>query len=108
MVDTFDRPARPNRQFQNVAILFSGGPAPAANAVISSAAVSCLRNGIGVIGCRFGYSRLMEFGPDRPLVAGDDYYVVDHTMLRRTRNREGIVLGTARANPGKRLPKTGP
>ncbi len=103
MVDTFERPPHPNRKFRRVAILFSGGPAPAANAVISTAAVSCLRNGIEVVGCRNGYSRLVEFSADKPLEAGRDYYVIDHAALRRTRNRQGIMIGTARTNPAKRI-----
>ena len=47
-------------------MLFAGGPAPAANAVISTAAVSFLRNDIEVYGLLHGYSHLVEYGPDRP------------------------------------------
>ncbi len=103
MAHTFDRPEHPAHRFGRVAILFAGGPAPAANAVISTAAVSFLRNGVGVIGIRHGYSKLLEFGPDRPLVEGQDYHVVDHRVLKRTRNRQGVIIGTARANPAKRV-----
>ncbi len=98
-----DRPPHPTTLFTRVAILFSGGPAPAANAVISAAAVSFLRNGIGVIGCRHGYARLLEYGPQRPLAEGDDYLLLGHATLRRSRSRQGILLGTARANPGKAI-----
>ena len=45
-------------QFKRVAILFAGGPAPSANAVISTAAVSFIRNGVEVIGMKHGYSSL--------------------------------------------------
>jgi ATP-dependent phosphofructokinase / diphosphate-dependent phosphofructokinase len=83
------------------AILFAGGPAPAANAVISTAASAFLRNDIGVVGINFGYSNLVEFGPNRPLREGEDYSNVDGKVLKRTRNRQGIILGTARTNPGK-------
>jgi ATP-dependent phosphofructokinase / diphosphate-dependent phosphofructokinase len=89
-----DRPKR-------VGILFAGGPAPAANAVISTAAVSCLNRGIEVYGIRHGYSRLMEYSKDRPLVRGKDYIAIDDATLRRARNSQGIMLGTARSNPGK-------
>ena len=51
---------------RRVAILFAGGPAPAANAVISTAAVSFLRNNIEVVGILNGYSHLVEYGPDHP------------------------------------------
>ncbi|MEN1678935.1 MAG: 6-phosphofructokinase [Planctomycetota bacterium] len=99
---TLSPPTTPtNQSIKRVAILFAGGPAPAANAVISAAAVSFLRNGIEVVGVKHGYSGLIEFGPDRPLVEGSDYVMIDHKMLSRTRNRAGIMIGTARANPGK-------
>lgn len=95
------RPPKVDSNFRNVAILFSGGPAPAANAVISTAAVSFLRNDIGVVGVRYGYSNLMEYSPENPLVEGEHYYQIDHRHLKRTRSQSGIIIGTARANPGK-------
>jgi 6-phosphofructokinase 1 len=84
-----------------VAILFAGGPAPAANAVISTAAVSFLRNNIEVVGILYGYSGLVKYGPDHPLVEGRDYIHITHKILKRTRNSQGILIGTARTNPGK-------
>lgn len=101
MPHSFDRPPRPKHKLSRAAILFSGGPAPAANAVISTAAVSFLRNGTNVVGIKNGYSRLVEFTPDRPLREGDDFLVLDHSVLKRSRNREGVMIGTARTNPGK-------
>lgn len=89
--------------FKRVAILFAGGPAPGANAVISAAAASFLRNNIEVLGIRYGYSNLVEFSDDRPLEAERDYYQVDHKFLRRTRSSQGIMIGTARTNPGKMI-----
>ena len=86
---------------RRIAILFAGGPAPAANAVISTAAASFLRNNIEVVGIRYGYSRLQEYGPDRPLEVGRDYIHIDYKTLARTRNTQGILIGTARANPGR-------
>ena len=94
-------PAKVEHHFRKVAILFAGGPAPAANAVISTAAVSFLRNDIEVVGVLNGYSHLVEYSEDRPLVAGRDYVMVDHKLLRRTRNSQGIMIGTARTNPGR-------
>jgi 6-phosphofructokinase len=91
------------RPIRRVAILFAGGPAPAANAVISTAAVSFLRHEIEVIGILNGYSRLIEYAPERPLQEGRDYVRITHKMLRRTRNSRGIMIGTARANPGKHI-----
>ena len=101
--NTLSPPARPQSAFQRVAILFAGGPAPAANAVISTAAVSFLRNGIDVVGIMHGYSHLVEFQPDRPMVEGKDWVRIDHKMLKRTRNTQGILIGTARTNPGKEI-----
>jgi 6-phosphofructokinase 1 len=86
---------------RRVAILFAGGPAPAANAVISTAAVSFLRNNIDVIGVLNGYSHLIEYAPDHPMQEGRDYIKITHKTLKRSRNSQGILIGTARANPGK-------
>ena len=86
-----------------MAILFAGGPAPAANAVISTAAVSFLRNNIEVIGILHGYSHLMEYAAGKPLVEDKDYIRITHATLKRTRNSQGIIIGTARANPGKQV-----
>ena len=43
-------PAKKEHNFKKVAILFSGGPAPAANAVISTCAASFRKSGIEVVG----------------------------------------------------------
>ena len=103
MSSTLSRPPQTESNIRRVAILFAGGPAPAANAVISTAAVSFLRNNIEVIGIRHGYSHLMEFGPDHSMAEGRDYMKITHNVLKRTRNSQGIMIGTARANPGKKV-----
>jgi 6-phosphofructokinase 1 len=103
MASTLARPPKPNHSLRRVAILFAGGPAPGANAVISTAAVSFLRNDIQVLGIKHGYSGLIEFGPDNPMQVGRDYIVVDHKALQRTRSSQGIIIGTARSNPGKNI-----
>ncbi len=95
------RPPKSRRDFRRVAILFAGGPAPASNAVISTAASSFLRHDIQVLGIKYGYSNLVEYGDDRPLQPGSDYIVIDHKVLSRTRNTRGILIGTARTNPGR-------
>ena len=91
----------PEPNIHRVAILFAGGPAPAANAVISTAAVSFLRKDIEVYGILNGYSHLVEFGPKYSMAEGRDYIRVKHNTLKRTRNSQGILIGTARTNPGK-------
>ena len=103
MSTTLSRPPHAEANIRRVAILFAGGPAPAANAVISTAAVSFLRNNIDVVGIKYGYSYLMEYGPDHPLQEDRDYIQIDHQVLKRTRNSQGIMIGTARANPGKNV-----
>ncbi len=100
---TLSRPPKVDTSIRKVAILFAGGPAPAANAVISTAANSFLRNDLQVIGIMNGYSRLVDFDADKPLEKGRDYLQLDHTVLRRTRNSQGILIGTARTNPGKNV-----
>jgi len=95
--------SQPVGDIKKVAILFAGGPAPAANAVISTAAVSFLRNNIEVVGIKHGYSSLQEFGPDRPMESGRDFFPITHKLLSRKRNAQGILVGTARANPGRNI-----
>ena len=99
--NTLSRPPLMESNIRRVAILFAGGPAPAANAVISTAAVSFLRNNIDVVGILNGYSHLVEFGEDHPMVEDRDYIRITHHVLKRTRNSQGILIGTARTNPGK-------
>jgi len=101
--EALSSPSHAESTIRKVAILFAGGPAPAANAVISTAAASFLRNGIKVVGIMNGYSRLLEFGVEHPLLEGRDYVTIGHAMLKRTRNSQGIMIGTARANPGKEV-----
>ena len=99
--NTLSRPPKMLHNFRRAAILFAGGPAPAANAVISAAATAFLRNEIEVVGIKHGYSALVNYTPSNTLVEGRDYVMVNHKMLGRTRNSQGIMIGTARANPGK-------
>ncbi len=103
MSTALSRPPRTQSNIRRVAILFAGGPAPAANAVISTAAVSFLRNNIEVVGVLHGYSHLVEYSPEKPLVKDRDYVMIDHKLLKRTRNSQGILIGTARTNPGKNV-----
>src|ERR1700679_1576084 len=85
-----------------VGILFSGGPAPASNAVIGAAASAFRRSGHEVIGIRHGYSSLQTYDRAKaPLVAGEHYHVFVDQDLRGLRNTRGVFVGTGRANPGK-------
>jgi 6-phosphofructokinase 1 len=87
-----------------VGVVFSGGPAPAANAVITAAASSFRRDGYEFVGFMHGYSSLAEYDREtRPLVEGQDYRLFQDRDLRGLRNARGIFIGTARTNPGKKI-----
>ncbi len=87
-----------------VAILFSGGPAPGANAVIGAAASAFLRAGHDVVGIRHGYAGLLAYdSASRPLVLDEDYHVFTDRDLRGLRNTRGVYVGTGRANSGKAI-----
>jgi ATP-dependent phosphofructokinase / diphosphate-dependent phosphofructokinase len=89
---------------KRVGIVFSGGPAPAANAVISAAAMAFRRGGTEVLGFLHGYAGLVEYeAGKRPLVEGQDYRIFKDADLQGLRNDRGITIGTARANPGKKV-----
>ena len=103
MSESLSRPPKGDHQFRRVAILFAGGPAPGANAVISTAATSFMRNGTEVVGMKHGYSSLADYSAEKPLVQGRDYVVITPEFLKRTRSGQGIMLGTARTNPGKHV-----
>ncbi len=86
---------------KKVAMLFAGGPAPAANAVIGTAAFAFLNAGIEVVGIKHGYSHLIDYDGAQPLVEGQDYINITHADLAHRRTSQGILIGTARSNPGK-------
>ena len=86
MANSLSPPVQPDHSFKRVAILFAGGPAPAANAVISAAAASFLRADVEVIGIKHGYSSLADFDPSEPLMEGTDFIRLTHPVLGRTRN----------------------
>ena len=90
-----------NQSIKKVGILFSGGPAPAANAVISAATLSFINAGVSVVGFYDGYSHLENFSADKPLVEGVDYIKLTRDAVSKIRSEKAIVIRTARANPGK-------
>ncbi|MDB4623021.1 6-phosphofructokinase, partial [bacterium] len=49
------------------------------------------------------YSSLADFDTAEPLVEGTDFIKLTHPVLGRTRNAQGIMIGTARTNPGKHI-----
>jgi 6-phosphofructokinase 1 len=87
---------------RRAAILFAGGPAPSANAVISSAAISFLEDKREVVGFFHGYSNLQDYHPvSKRLLPDEHYRVFEERDLRGLRNSRGVIIGTARTNPGK-------
>jgi 6-phosphofructokinase 1 len=88
---------------KRVGMLFAGGPAPAANAVISAAALGFLNAGVEVIGLLDGYAHLEAFTPDCRLLEGRHYLRLGFNDVSGIRNRKAIVLRTSRANPGKEV-----
>lgn len=92
-----------DHDIKRVGILFSGGPAPAANAVISAAVLNFLNSGISAYGFLDGYENLERYTPERPLVEGEHYLCMRRNDVSQIRNRKDIVLRTARANPGKKI-----
>src|SRR5689334_14599065 len=98
--------SRKGDHIKRVGLVFSGGPAPAANAVISSAAISFLEDNRDVIGFFHGYSNLEEYHPvSRRLLPDEHYRIFELKDLSGLRNTRGIVIGTARSNPGKGIEK---
>lgn len=94
--------AKKGDHIKRVALVFSGGPAPAANAVISSAAISFLEDDREVIAFFHGYSNLQDYHPVTHRLLPDEHYRIFQLKdLSGLRNTRGIVIGTARANPGK-------
>ncbi len=93
---------RKGDHIRRVGIVFSGGPAPASNAVISSAAISFLEDDREVIGFFHGYTNLQDYHPvSHRLLADEHYRIFQDRDVGGMRNTRGIVIGTARANPGK-------
>jgi 6-phosphofructokinase 1 len=99
---------RPFPAIERVGIVFSGGPAPAANAVISAAAISFLEDNRQVVGFFHGYSNLQDYHPvSRRLLPDEHYRVFEERDLRGLRNTRGVIIGTARSNPGSTIRKSG-
>jgi 6-phosphofructokinase 1 len=99
-------PVRKGDHIRRVGMVFSGGPAPAANAVISAAAISFLEDDRDVIGFFHGYSNLQDYHPVTHRLLPDEHYrIFQERDLSGLRNSRGIVIGTARTNPGKGIDK---
>jgi ATP-dependent phosphofructokinase / diphosphate-dependent phosphofructokinase len=88
-------------EIKRVGIVFSGGPAPAANAVIGAAATCFRRSGRELVGILNGYTHLLGYDGKSPLKPEEHFHVFADRDLRGLRNSRGVAVGTGRANPGK-------
>ena len=89
---------------KKVGMVFSGGPASAANTVISSAALGFINSGVSVIGFYNGFEHLEKFEKYNPYSLLDKvHYVTFDASVSRIRNERGVFLRTSRANPGKEI-----
>jgi 6-phosphofructokinase 1 len=92
-------PAMSPAPIRRVGIVFSGGPAPAANAVISAAALRFIDDGIEVIGLLDGYRHLQDFRPDAPLREGEHFLRLTAELVSGIRTLKPILLRTSHADP---------
>jgi 6-phosphofructokinase len=92
---------------KKVGILFSGGPAPSANTVISSTALNFLDSHVPVIGIFKGYEYIQDFNINSPelQLRKDTHFTEISYDISQVRNDRGIYLKTSRANPGKNIEK---
>ncbi len=91
---------------KKVALLFSGGPAPSSNAVISSVALNFINEKVPIIGFFYGFEFLENYDINNrySLLENIHYEVLDFN-ISRIRNRRGVYLKTSRSNPGKKISK---
>lgn len=104
MADELENPRRTHDggSVRRIGIVFSGGPAPAANAVIAAAAISFLHQDREVIGFFHGYSNLQDYHPVTHRLLPDVHYkILRESDVNGLRNTRGIIIGTSRANPGR-------
>jgi 6-phosphofructokinase len=97
--------ARQETNVKHIGIVFSGGPAPAANTVISAVAAACLKKGIKVTGFLYGYKFLENYSRDKGLIKDRHYIEIDFDLIRGLRNSQGVIIHNSRANPGSAIKK---
>ncbi len=88
---------------KRVGMLFSGGPAPGANAVIATATIQFLNDGWEVIGFYKGYENLAQFDREKPRLfkEGEHFVRLNYDHVTKIRQLGGCLLKTARTNPSK-------
>ena len=69
--------------------------------MIAAAATSFLEAGIEVLGIFHGYTNLQDYDSvTHPMLAFEHYRPLAPADIRGIRNTRGIIIGTARVNPG--------
>ena len=69
--------------------------------MIAACATSFLEAGIEVLGVFHGYTNLQDYDPEaQPMLEMEHYRVLTPADIRGIRNTRGIIIGTARVNPG--------
>jgi 6-phosphofructokinase 1 len=90
------------KNHKKAAILFSGGPAPSANAVISSVALNFINARVPIIGFFFGFEFLEDYdNKNRYCLSPNIHYQAFDATISSIRNQRGVYLKTSRANPGR-------
>ncbi|HAX99356.1 MAG TPA: 6-phosphofructokinase [Candidatus Atribacteria bacterium] len=88
-------------KIKHVGLLFSGGPAPAANAVISATVMNLVNAGVEVYGFLQGFEFLQEYDEGKTLTRNKHYKNLTLADVSGIRNIKSIIIKTSRANPGK-------
>jgi ATP-dependent phosphofructokinase / diphosphate-dependent phosphofructokinase len=91
----------PAGEIRRVGIVFSGGPAPAANAVISACALSFLDQGVEVVGILDGFLHIGAFKAGDTLVEGQHFVRLGVSDVSGIRNRKSVMLRTSHADPAR-------
>jgi ATP-dependent phosphofructokinase / diphosphate-dependent phosphofructokinase len=86
---------------KHIGIIFSGGPAPAANAVISATVMNLVNMGVEVYGFLQGFEFLQEYEEGKTLAPNEHYKILTLPDVSGIRNIKSIIIKTSRANPGK-------
>ena len=89
------------QKVKHIGILFSGGPAPAANAVISAAVMNLVNGGVEVYGFIQGFEFIQEYSENETLTPQEHYKILTLADVSGVRNLKSILIKTSRANPGK-------
>lgn len=84
--------------FRRIGIVFSGGPAPATNAVISACALQFLDADIEVLGILDGFAHLSDTS-GTPMLKDRDYLQLTVKVVSGIRNLQPVLLRSSHANP---------